>query len=136
MEVLKNNLNQTFITVNHIEDKQMVYANWIGDGLTVDEVKSGALLCLEKIKEYNVSLLLNDNRELQGAWDGANDWISNEWMPQAIQAGLMKFAHIVSPDLYAHLSAEFMEDNTKEQENVFQFMLFEKQEEAEKWLYK
>jgi len=47
----------------------------------------------------------------------------------------MKFAHIVSPDVFAQLSAEFMEENNQEMENVFQFRIFESREDAEDWLF-
>ena len=123
-----------FFEIEYLEDKNSLYSNWIGSYLSVEQVQQGCLLVLEAIKEHQSSLLLNDNRQLEGVWDDANEWIANEWMPQAIQAGLMKFAHILPQDLFAQLSAEFMEDNAKKIEDIFQLKMFNNQEEAEKWL--
>lgn len=110
---LKTRDDKLFITCEYLQDKNYLYSNWIGSYLPVEDVKNGTLLVLEMIKEYSATTLINDNRELEGVWDEANEFIEKIWMPQAIDAGLKKFAHILSPNLYAQLSAEFMEDNAK-----------------------
>lgn len=131
---LQNEKQEVYIEVEYLETEKILYSNWIGSYLSLEQVKQGCLLVLEEIKEHKCLLLLNDNRQLEGTWDEANEWIANEWMPQAIQAGLMKFAHILPEDLFAQLSAEFMEDNAKKVEGVFQLRMFNNQEDAEKWL--
>lgn len=133
---LKNENQEVFYEVEFWADRNIIYSNWKGDFLDVDKVKQGALLGLEKIEEHKTPIFLNDNRELKGAWDGANDWIANEWIPKAIVAGLKKFAHIVPEDIYAQLSAEFMKDNTEEVKDTFQMMIFEDEEKAIAWLLK
>jgi hypothetical protein len=122
--------------IEHWSDKNLLYSNWIGSYLSVEQVKAGALLGLEKIKEMKVAQLLNDNRQLEGVWNQANDWVASYWMPEAIKAGLRKFAHIIPQELYAQLSAELMEDNAAKQEGEFQLKLFDNQEDAEEWLLK
>lgn len=131
---LKDEQQIVFFEVEYLEDKKFLYTNWIGSYLSVEQVQQGSLLALEVIKEHQSPLLLNDNRQLEGAWDDSNEWLASEWMPQAIQAGLMKFAHILPKDLFAQLSAEFMEDNAKKIEGIFQLKMFNNQEDAEKWL--
>lgn len=125
---------KNYINIKHVNDKNLIYANWKATYLTIEEVKEGTLLVLEAIKEYKTSWLVNDNRELSGSWDGANDWIVEVWMPQAIEAGLQKFAHIIAKDLYAQLSAEFMEDNTEKIEGGFELKMFDNYDDAENWL--
>lgn len=39
---------------------------------------------------------------------------ANEWMPKVVEIGVKKFAHIISDDLFDQLSAEFMQDNSKQ----------------------
>jgi hypothetical protein len=131
---LKNESGAVFFEVEYLEDKKILYANWIGSYLSVEQVQQGALLALDEINRYKCTLLLNDNRQVEGVWDEANAWIANELMPRAIQAGLLKMAHILSPDLYAQLSAEFMEDNAKKIEGIFELKMFGTQEAAESWL--
>lgn len=131
---LQNKEQEVFYEVEYLQNQGFLYSNWIGSYLSFEQIKQGCLLGLDKVKEHKCPLLLNDNRQLEGTWDEANEWIATEWMPQAIQAGLMKFAHILPEDIYAQLSAEFMEDNAKEVENVFQLKMFNNQEDAEKWL--
>lgn len=137
---MKNQLTdeqqKVFYEIEYLKNTKILYSNWIGSYLSVEQVKQGCLLGLDKIKEHKCSLLLNDNRQLEGVWDEANDWIATEWMPQAIQAGLMQFAHILPQDLFAQLSAEFMEENAKKVENIFQLKMFNNREDAEKWLLK
>jgi len=135
-QALKDKNQNVFYEVEYWSDKNIIYSNWKGDFLDVDEVKEGALLGLEKIKEYKTSIFLNDNRELRGSWDGANEWIANEWIPNAIAAGLKKFAHIVPEDIYAQLSADFMKDNSEEVKDAFQMRIFEDEAKAIAWLLK
>lgn len=131
---LKSETNEPYIICEYFQDKQYLYSNWIGSYLPVEKIKQGTLLVLEMIKEHSATKLINDNRELEGVWDEANEFIEKVWMPQAIEAGLKRFAHILSPNLYAQLSAEFMEDNAKKIENIFALKMFGDFESAEKWV--
>ncbi len=132
-QTLKNAQDEVFFTITYRKDQDLFYANWIGADLSLAQVQEGALLFLSLIKEKEQSKLLNDNRQLIGVWDEANDWLANEWMPQVIQAGLSKFAHIYSKDFYANLSAEFLEDNAKKI-GGFEIKLFDDEQKAVDWL--
>ncbi len=135
---LKDQKGEVYYSVEYLPEHHILFSEWFGSYLLVEEVKEGALLGLEKMKEYQVTKLLNDNTNLEGTWDEANDWIAQEWMPKAIEAGLMKFAHILAPDIFGQLAAEFMGDNAKkleeETKNVFQMRMFGDLESAKKWL--
>lgn len=134
MKEVKDENQHVFVRIEHWKEKNTTYANWMGADLTVEEIKEGAMAILEQLTENQTSFVINDNREVTGVWDEVNDWIANEWMPRAIGAGMRKFAHILSNDLFAQLSAEFMEDNSKEIEGDFQLRTFGNLDEAEKWL--
>lgn len=131
---LRDESQNIFCQVEYWNDKTITYANWIGNGLVVEQIKEGAMLMLEYLRESKTTFVLNDTRHVIGSWDEANDWIANEWMPKAVEMGLRKFAHVVSDDLFAQLSAEFMEDNSKKIDGGFQMRLFDNLKEAEKWL--
>ncbi|AFM05025.1 hypothetical protein Fleli_2668 [Bernardetia litoralis DSM 6794] len=131
---LKDENQDIFCQVEFLADKQIIYSKWICDGITVNQIQKGAMIMLQQLKDNKVSYVLNDNRELIGAWDEANDWIAKEWIPKAVEIGLKKFAHIISDDLFSHLSAEFMEDNMNTLQNEFQMRLFNSYEDAINWL--
>lgn len=129
---LLNSKGKNYFQLEYLSDKKMLYTNWLGSDLTLEEVQKGSLMVLEAIKEHKTSKLLNDNRELTGSWDVANDWIAAVWMPQAIEAGLTKFAHVLPEDLFAQFSAEFMKDNAVE--TALQIRLFDSLKDAQDWL--
>jgi hypothetical protein len=131
---LKDEFGNIFVQVENWKDKNITYVNWIGDNLIIEDIKKGAMLGLKEITESKTPFIINDNRQVTGVWDEVNDWLANEWMPKAIEAGLRKFAHIITDDLFGQLSAEFMEENSKKVEGNFQMRLFNNQEEAEEWL--
>lgn len=126
---LKNQKDQVFYTAEYEAENEWIYSNWFGY-LDVEEVKAGANAGLALLIQAHTSKFLNDNRQLEGSWDDANEWIAQDWMPRALQAGLKKFAHVVSPDIYAALSAEEMESNVLD----FEMKIFEDFEAAKVWL--
>lgn len=131
-KALKNKLGKLYLETRYEKGPHWVSNNWIGY-VTVDEVKAGADACLELIRERGAAKLLNDNTHLTGPWDDANEWIATDWMPRALGAGLKRFAHVVSPDIFAALSAEAMQ--TKVSEFDFEMRIFRAKTEAERWLH-
>ncbi len=133
-EVVKNQKGEAIVEIQYVPEQKLLRANWTGAYLSLEEVQKGALTALDYLKRYNAPYLFNDNRELEGAWDEANDWIAQVWMPQAIAAGMKKFAHILAQDLYGQLSAEFLEENSRKVGD-FQMRLFGDEQEALAWLF-
>jgi hypothetical protein len=135
LKELTDDKGNVFYQLDFLENDRILYSNWIGSYLSVEQVKSGANTTLQKIRELGVDLVLNDNRQLDGSWDSANEWIAKEWMPNALRSGLRKLAHIVAQDIFARLSAEFMQDNSRKVvKGELEVRLFESKEEALKWL--
>lgn len=136
VQELKDEDGEVFYKVYYKPEEKTVCSHWYGDYLGVENVKKGALLGLSVFKNHPESkVLLNDNSELRGVWDDANEWIANEWIPAAIEAGLLRFAHIISKEMFAQLSAEMMADNAKERStDSFEMKLFDNFEEARAWL--
>ena len=132
-ETVKTEKGDVIVEIQYVPEQKLLRANWTGSYLSLEEVQKGALAALEYLKRYNPPLLFNDNRELEGAWDEANDWVAQVWMPQAITTGMKKFAHILAQDLYGQLSAEFLEENSRKVGD-FQMRLFSDEPEALHWL--
>ena len=75
--------------------------------------------------------MLNDNSKVVGSWSGANNWIAQNWMPQALAMGLKRFAHIVSPGIFGQASAAEMITRVG---NQFEMRLFQDIDLAKAWL--
>lgn len=112
LKQMKREINNVFgkvcLTIEYDAEHGLVYNNWLGYQ-TLDSIILGANACLEVLERFSCPLLLNDNRLVLGPWDHATDWIANDWAPRAIGAGLTHFAHVVSPESFAALSAEAMQ---------------------------
>lgn len=127
---LKNAAGRIFVTIAYEPENGWVYNNWFGSQ-TLENVRQGAEACLEVLAATNCSYLLNDNRLVAGPWSQATEWIATVWMPQAITSGLTHFAHIISPEPLARLSAENMRHRIK---GGFQMQIFDKLSGAGEWL--
>ncbi|MGD1894998.1 MAG: STAS/SEC14 domain-containing protein [Cyclobacteriaceae bacterium] len=126
---VKNVLGTTFFSSEYNETNHWLYTRWVGE-VTVEEVKEGGEKMLEQVQLRSCSKVLNDNRDLTGSWDEANDWIQESWMPRMVAAGVTKFAHMISPDIFAALSVEEMATRV----SGFEMRIFEDEEEAKAWL--
>ncbi|MGB3587243.1 MAG: hypothetical protein WBA23_11915, partial [Tunicatimonas sp.] len=102
---VKNKLGQEYFTSVYDEENGWVYNEWKGD-VTVDEVIEACKVSLEFIEKQQPEKILNDNSQLTGSWDEANEWIAQNWMPRALASGLKRFAHVMSSDVFGALSAE------------------------------
>ncbi|WKN45131.1 STAS/SEC14 domain-containing protein [Tunicatimonas pelagia] len=126
---VKNGLGNDFLHIEYNEASKWVYARWVGD-VTNEDVKHGAEKILEQLQQHHCPHILNDNRELVGSWDEVTEWVQQDWMPRAIGAGLQKFAHIISPDIFAAMSVEEMVTRA----SGFEMRIFEDEAEAKAWL--
>ena len=91
----------------------------------------GSDATLAFLRENSSSYMLNDNRHVVDSWSATNDWIAQNWMPQALVMGLKHFAHIVSPGIFGQASAAEMITRVGSQ---FEMRLFEDVEKAKAWL--
>jgi hypothetical protein len=82
-----------------------MYCNWIGFQNKESIMKSGGTI-LSLFGELGYNKLLNDNTLVTGPWQESAEWTSTVWFPDMIRAGLKHFAWIVSPNLFADLSAQ------------------------------
>ncbi|WP_338794140.1 hypothetical protein [Bernardetia sp. MNP-M8] len=130
MITLKNSDEKVFYEVYVEAHTNCLYADWTGF-VNVNNVKAGCLVALDLIKENNCPYIINDNTNLVGPWQQANQWIQEFWMPQAIEAGLRYMAHITSPDIFGKLSAQDLE---KKAAGIFIMRLFKNKEQAEEWI--
>ena len=70
---------------------------------------------LETIKQSGKKLLLNDNREQTGPWPPTNIWLEETWVPAIRKAGIERFAHLHSSNIFTEMSArKTLGDNASE----------------------
>nr|WKN39872.1 STAS/SEC14 domain-containing protein [Tunicatimonas sp. TK19036] len=126
---VQNALDKEFLHMDYNETTHWLYTRWMGD-VTLEDVKKGGEEILKQVQVHSCAKVLNDNRDVTGSWDEANDWIQQDWMPRMIAAGLRKFAHIISPDIFAAMSVEEMATRA----SGYEMRIFEDIGEAKAWL--
>jgi hypothetical protein len=121
---------RTFLKIEYDQENNWIYCNWIGY-ISLDSIVSGTTALLNMIQETQCPYLLNDNRELLGPWDKANDFLENEVIPKAISLGLRYMSHVLAPNIAGALSAQ---DFHRRVDNKFDMHLFGDMEKAKNWL--
>ena len=127
---LTNSFDKVFVTIEFDAANQWLYNNWTGV-LPTDKVIQGCQATIEFLRENRCAHMLNDNRQVIGSWNSANDWIAANWMPQVLKLGLKRFAHIVSPGIFGQASAEEMVTRVG---NQLEIRLFKDVDLAKDWL--
>ena len=125
-----NSFDKVYLTIEFDAANNWIYNSWIGV-LPTEKVIQGCQATLEFLRENPSANMLNDNRKVVGSWSAANDWIAQNWMPQALAMGLKRFAHIVSPGIFGQASAAEMVTRVGTQ---FEMRLFQDIALAEAWL--
>ena len=130
MQELTNGFGKVYLTIAYDPANQWVHNDWIGYQ-TYAGIVAGADACLAPLRKHACPYLLNDNRQVIGPWDHAVEWIVTDWAPRAIAQGLTHFAHVVSPEALAAVSAEAMHIGISGQ---LEMKMFGDVEEARAWL--
>lgn len=125
-----NAFGKVFLTMEYEADNNLLYNNWLGYQ-TVDSIMKGANTALELMAQTRCPYLLNDNTNITGPWGHAVAWIAEDWTPRAIAVGLTHFAHVVSPESFAALSAETMAASVGDS---FRMRIFGSVPAARQWL--
>lgn len=84
-------------TLTYDAANEWLRATWHG---FVDpaEAQRGAQHYLNCARGLNCPYLLNNNRDLRGAWFDAVEWLQEVWLPRALELGLRYVAHVVQAD--------------------------------------
>jgi len=121
----------------HRDSDNILFANWVGQNVPLEEVKQGCALVKQEIEKHGCRLWFNDTSHVKGSWDEANEWLVQEFFPQAIAKGLARMGNVLSKDIFAELSAEFMAENLEAvatSPDAFQIRLFKEGDQALQWL--
>lgn len=102
---LTNSFDKVFLTIEFDAANQWIYNNWTGV-LPTEKVIQGCQATIDFLRENRCAHMLNDNREVIGSWNSANEWTAADWVPQVLRLGLRRFAHIGAPSILGQASAE------------------------------
>ena len=132
---MQNAERETLFTSKNIDiffDKtdNFIYVDWKGFQ-TVDNVKTGCEQMLVELKKKSVTKIFNDNSKVTGPFQGATEWLVNDWFPRMFTAGLKYFAWVVSPNVFSQLSAESTVNKLATGEII---QTFDSYNQADKWI--
>ncbi len=120
-----------FLKIQVPAHKGWIYLDWVG---YQDEkrTKEGMEMYLGIMRKFGLTKVLSDNRKQHGPYPkGIDTWIVQTWLPKAIQLGMSHGATILSPKIFARLSA----DNLLRQEaGPLTYLNFEDEKSAIEWL--
>lgn len=94
-----------FVEISFDSSNAWIYADWRGYQSDAS-IKEGCELILEALIRFNVSKVLNDNRQVVGIWTGVADWMARDWFPRMSNAGMRKFALVYSSSRLSQVSAD------------------------------
>ncbi|UZR97316.1 hypothetical protein [Chondrinema litorale] len=96
---------ESHVIVEHDEEDNILFTSWIGFQKPEKIIASGKEI-LKIYKDLNCSKLFNDNSEVTGPWNGAAEWVRDEYFPKMIEYGMKQFAWVMSPSIFAEVSAK------------------------------
>lgn len=105
-QTVENSEGKTFLEIDLHQEHNILYCRWIGLITEIESSKEACLLIISLIEKYKVKFLLNDNRDQKGPWPAINEWLGTVWIPGMVEAGLEKFAHIHSENVFTEMSAK------------------------------
>ncbi|GAB2691648.1 hypothetical protein GCM10027037_13660 [Mucilaginibacter koreensis] len=96
---------QPRVILHHNAGLQCLTANWIGFH-DAESVKAWAIEILHTVRKEKPRLLLIDNSNLLGVWEGAVRWVNFEWTPKVYEEGVTHIAIVYSTCAFSRLSAD------------------------------
>ena len=133
IDIIRNSSDDIYAKLSYEPQKNYLLMKWIGP-CTENEVKEASMKMFEWQKKEGLrtkcKFHVHDTKEIEGAWAGLVDWISNYFFPLNYEYGLRFNVSILSPDLFSKLSSIQLEKKTRSKGTT---ELCEKNYQAEAW---
>ncbi|MGE4541345.1 MAG: hypothetical protein AB7D35_08795 [Bacteroidales bacterium] len=134
VDQLKNKNGEVYARLSNEPQKNYLLMKWIGP-CSEEEVKTASMRMLEWQKKEGLRnkcrFHVHDTKEIEGAWAGLVDWISNYFFPLNFEYGMRFNISIISPDLFSKLfSLELRSRNNSKITTI----LCETISQAEAWI--
>jgi len=108
VDLIKNSGDEVYARISYEPQKNYLLMKWIGP-CSEEEVKTASMRMYEWQKREGVRrrcmFHVHDTKEIEGAWAGLVDWISNYFFPLNHEYGLRYNISVISPDLFSKLSS-------------------------------
>lgn len=136
VDLIKNSKGDVYAKLSYEPQKNYLLMKWIGP-CSEEEVKTASMRMFEWQKREGLRTQcrfhVHDTKEIEGAWAGLVDWISNYFFPLNYEYGMRYNISIISPDLFSKLSSlELKNRNSSKIATV----LCETISQAEAWISK
>ncbi len=133
---IKNKQGDVYARLSYEPQKNYLLMKWMGP-CTDEEVKTASLRMLEWQKREGqrnrCRFHVHDTKEIEGAWAGLVDWISNYFFPLNYEYGMRYNISIISPDLFSKLSSLELKSRNN---SIIPTIICETISQAEAWISK
>ncbi len=90
----------------YLDQEKIVEPHWIGFVTEKEPAKEACLAIMDCVRDNQASGLLNDNTRQRGPWPELDGWLEGHWLPGLEAAGLKRFAHVHSENIFTSISAQ------------------------------
>jgi hypothetical protein len=126
----KSTAQEIYLTIAVDLEMQCVMDTWQGSFGLQENFKNGMEAVVKVLAEYGYSKWLADLSNMKGAWDSSREWMLNELLPKAVEAGLRHEAIVLPKDIFAKLSTK----DTIIEIDSYECRQFTELEQAKQWL--
>lgn len=134
VDLIRNTSGELYAKLTYEPQKNYLLMKWIGP-CSEKEVKTASMQMYEWQKREGVrnkcKFHVHDTKEIEGAWAGLIDWITNYFFPLNFEYGMRYNISIISPDIFSKLSSVELK---KRSNNKVTTILCETLSQAESWI--
>ena len=134
VDLIRNTSGELYAKLTYEPQKNYLLMKWIGP-CSEEEVKTASMQMYEWQKREGVrnkcKFHVHDTKEIEGAWAGLIDWITNYFFPLNFEYGMRYNISIISPDIFSKLSSVELK---KRSNNKVTTILCETLSQAESWI--
>ena len=134
VDLIRNASGELYAKLTYEPQKNYLLMKWIGP-CSEEEVKTASMRMYEWQKrdgaKNKCKFHVHDTKEIEGAWAGLVDWITNYFFPLNYEYGMRYNISIISPDIFSKLSSVELK---KRSNNKVATILCETISQAEAWI--
>ncbi|OQX98572.1 MAG: hypothetical protein B6I24_05140 [Bacteroidetes bacterium 4572_128] len=122
---MKKIYNSKLQEIYYDVSKSLIKNVWLSDDMDFDDIKKEMKNWMAKFKEKKPKYMLTDSSINLIIVPEVQEWIINFLFPTIVKRGVLKYAIILSDDIFAEISIEQMFDEEKDiPNNKFQQYFF------------
>lgn|SRR5690348_4547948 len=123
-------IEESFVVFTWEEETRTITATWTGKQPSSEKIKEVHNNVLHKVAEKKALNYLSDNRKMPLVNKEVEIWLTQEWLPRLMGAGVKHIASVLPASALSRLTLNSMIKSSKLEEAP----LFGSVEEAKSWL--